>query len=974
MADRLAAERFPEFFETVRGFEPFPWQDDLVTRIIEGDWPDVVDVPTGLGKTSIIDVWAFALAVHAQRDRRAVPLRLNFVVDRRLVVDGAYESAFSLVEALKGADDGLIAEVAGHLGSLSGGAADPLTVVRMRGGVTWESRWLARPDQAAVIVGTVDQFGSRLLFRGYGVSPSMRPIDAALVSVDSWLVVDEAHISEPLLRTVDTVAAHQVRSGWQPTDRALRVTRMSATVDAKGAVFRADLDAQMSSERFPLAAAEAEKRLRTSKPIVLVDLAWLDKRATRKTWRAKSAQLGEAMAEIALGADPEARVVAVVTNTIASARAAHNRLLAKGAQAILMIGRVRGYERDRLIEEWLDRLRVGSRRAFEGRLYVVATQTIEVGADLDFDLLVTECAPLSSLVQRFGRVNRVGDRGTHHSFIVHAGFAHSDDPVYGAATPATWEYLQVTGARPVTIKTKTKVATAYRADPDLDFGLLTLGNLPEPPHTVTPDSPFVPIALGSHFERWAATNPAPMPDQVVGPFLHGVGHSVPEVSVAWRAAPPGDAANAEMWNEWLDLAPPVEWEFVSVPIWEARALLTGDPSTTPTADLEGVLVPDEAETGEAGDEALGVVYEGRRSLPRLVRGPSDIKLGDRLVLRSDVGGHDEWGWTGRRRELDDPQVWDIGDFAPTRRSGVRRVTDGILRTWGWDPSEGDPLVTALRAADPEEPETIDAVFEAIESSSLPGHLSEVLADSRGWKAVVIDSGGVLMVEGSSSRFAADARSDEDPGSTSLSTEPATLADHGAAVGEMARCFARSLGFDDEVVRAVELAGRWHDLGKSDPRFQVMLYGGDSLAAAVGPAMAKSGRDPRDPIFRKGRELAKLPWSFRHEAVSERLVFALLEERPELVDGLDVDLILHLVVSHHGKGGRPLLPPLDDQKAPETELDVEGTAIRVLGRLRQVDWSHPARFERLCDLYGWWGLAYLETIVRLADMLCSEEGR
>lgn len=973
MADLLAAERFPEFFEAVRGFEPFPWQNDLATRIIESEWPDIVNVATGLGKTSIIDVWAYALAMHAQGNRRAVPLRLNFVVDRRLVVDGAYELALSLVEALKGADDGLVAEVAGHLASLSGGAADPLTVVRMRGGVTWESRWLARPDQAAVVVGTVDQFGSRLLFRGYGVSPSMRPIDAALVGIDSWLVVDEAHISEPLLRTVEMVAAHQVRSGLQSADRALRVTRMSATVDAKGTVFRADLDAQMSSERFPTSAAEAGKRLRTPKPAALVDLAWLDKKATRKTWRAKATQLGEAMAQIALGADPGARVVAVVANTVGTARAAHDHLLSKSARAILMIGRVRGYERERLLEEWLDHLRVGSRRAFEGRLYVVATQTIEVGADLDFDLLVTECAPLSSLVQRFGRVNRVGDRGMHRSFIVHAGFAHDDDPIYGGATAETWRYLQATGVLPVPIKTKTKVATTLRFDSQLDFGLLALRELPAPPDAVEPDPTFVPIALGSHFERWAATNPAPMPDEVVGPFLHGVGRSVPEVSVAWRAAPPGNAADEKTWSAWLDLAPPVEWEFVSVPIWEVRALLAGIPPSIPTADLEGVIAPEEALEGEGGETTLGVVYEGRENLPRLVRGPSDISAGDRLVLQSDVGGHDRWGWTGARSDGDVTSVPDVGDFAPTRRRGVRRVTEGVLRTWGWRPPEGDPLSAALGAADPDERDTIDAVFDAIESSGLPSYLREALATSAGWKAVPIDSGGVLIIEAPGSRFAADARSNEDPGSTSLSAEPAALADHGAAVGATARRFADHLGLGDDVARAVELAGRWHDLGKSDPRFQVMLHGGDVLAAAVGPALAKSGRDPRDPLARRARGLANLPWSFRHEAVSERVVWALIDERPELVEGLDVELIRHLVVSHHGRG-RPLLPPLDDPKAQETEVDVEGTAIRVPGRIRQVDWSHPARFERLCDRYGWWGLAYLETIVRLADMLCSEEGR
>jgi len=41
---------------------------------------------------------------------------------------------------------------------------------------------------------------------------------------------------------------------------------------------------------------------------------------------------------------------------------------------------------------------------------LVATQVIEVSLDISFDFMVTECAPLGSLVQRFGRVNRYGKR------------------------------------------------------------------------------------------------------------------------------------------------------------------------------------------------------------------------------------------------------------------------------------------------------------------------------------------------------------------------------------------------------------------------------------------------------------------------------------------------------------------------------------------------------------------------------------
>jgi CRISPR-associated endonuclease/helicase Cas3 len=98
----------------------------------------------------------------------------------------------------------------------------------------------------------------------------------------------------------------------------------------------------------------------------------------------------------------------------------------------------------------------------------------------------------------------------------------------------------------------------------------------------------------------------------------------------------------------------------------------------------------------------------------------------------------------------------------------------------------------------------------------------------------------------------------------------------------------------------------------------------------------------------------------------------------VVDGIDPELVHHLIASHHGTA-RPLFPALVDAdpqaisataRAPGDGSDVE---IQIPGRRRQLDWNHPARFQSLCKRYGWWGLALLEAIVRLADMLASERG-
>lgn len=54
-------------------------------------------------------------------------------------------------------------------------------------------------------------------------------------------------------------------------------------------------------------------------------------------------------------------------------------------------------EKEDRINEWMR----------SGKSFIlVATQVIEVSLDISFDFMITECAPLESLVQRFGRVNR----------------------------------------------------------------------------------------------------------------------------------------------------------------------------------------------------------------------------------------------------------------------------------------------------------------------------------------------------------------------------------------------------------------------------------------------------------------------------------------------------------------------------------------------------------------------------------------
>ncbi|MFV0296121.1 MAG: hypothetical protein ACK5JT_08380, partial [Hyphomicrobiaceae bacterium] len=191
---QLTRTHFAAFFAAANsGNEPFPWQEDLLDHLLEnGRWPDRIVAPTGSGKTSVIDVHIFAVALAYELGGPRLPRRLAMVVDRRVLVDDQYARAQTLSRLLVESDLDVVTAVRHVLRRLrwrgrpieidtpAAEIGSPLVLGQLRGGQLPSRFWMDEPTAAMVLSATPDMFGSRLLFRSYGAAPASRPRAAGL--------------------------------------------------------------------------------------------------------------------------------------------------------------------------------------------------------------------------------------------------------------------------------------------------------------------------------------------------------------------------------------------------------------------------------------------------------------------------------------------------------------------------------------------------------------------------------------------------------------------------------------------------------------------------------------------------------------------------------------------------------------------------------------------------------------------------
>ncbi|MFV2087537.1 type I-U CRISPR-associated helicase/endonuclease Cas3 [Micromonospora sp. LOL_021] len=933
---------FGAFFAAVRGGQqPFRWQERLLDHLLRtGRWPDQLVAPTGAGKTSVIDVHVFAVALMAAGHPVRVPRRLALVVDRRALVDDQHAHATAiagLLAAARGDSRTVLARVAAALDSLRTGQVDPtaspLSVALLRGGAPPSRSWLDEPTGAAVLCATPDMWGSRLLLAGYGSRVQARPREAGLLAYDTVAVVDEAHLSRQLVTTARRVAELAVVADEPLGVPVLQVVETTATPHA-------DAGVAVGVEPDDLAVdAPLRQRLTAPKPVALLPVPTWPIPRSGPAFKAGVAALADEAVRLH---EAHRATVGCFVNSVAVAAAVAGELRARDLNVELICGRLRPYDVDRLRPPASTLLSLGGDPTVD---VLVSTQSLEVGVDLDLSAVVTELAPGGALAQRAGRVNRLGLRSaTQVSVLVPAdelpdaaqSGPYRRDDLAAALTWLAGRAVDPAGLAPWALRDPRPPAPALRRDLLQRLELAQAWQLARTSDDLA--------AAQDDLDLWLSDD------------LDAADH---EFGIVVRRALPADTADAVRLIEAL---PPRPHEVFPVSIrksTEIRKRLDDLATAAVKARLDPPPTPILVRPGE--------------SPPRPLTTDDRIRPGDMLVLDDTT-------------PLFTSKVVD-----PDGTEQVDDVLDGIA-----DPKPGE-VVLRIERDTAAHCRFLDAVAATIvdqHDQEAPGvagpdpaevaQLLRVHRDELTPRPMVV-AAAALLDRPTEDRAGAEVIphwQESDDGKPQLARlivvdlRKATVDDelrqtwtprrrrvplrqHADAVAGRAETVAVRLGLPVELVQVLRLAGLHHDDGKTDKRFQQSLCDGDPPP----DPLAKSGvRDAR--TIRRLRQKSGLPTGWRHEQLSARLAWSTLSTQDSTVQDDDHrELIVRLVGTSHGHG-RHGFP----HTAGQLVGAVDDTAVDLFDEGR---WDEL--IERTHRRWGVWGCAYLEALLRAADGQVSAEG-
>ncbi len=920
----ITRDEFNDFFAALNGgYAPFSWQEEVLDHICEhGVWPERINAPTGSGKSSVVDIHLFANALAAVGAAPRVPRRLCVTVGRRALVDSQADRAREeiLDRMEKALADGsgepdILRRVAEALQSFQTRNDEqrsaPFEVGHIRGELSNRNLPVTDISACAIIAATPDMYGSRALFRGYGSTKAARPRETALLAMDTVMVLDEAHMNRQLLHTTQRIAELQkceVSLGV-PTLQVVETTATPSTEDSDSITLGVDIEALDSPND-----KELRKRVYSHKELVLHPIdKWDGKPGNRAVVDAAVGAIKDFLARREAGEDSEeAHTVGCIVNHVRTAISIKEKLTEDLAEeeVQLLVGRMRPYDLKKLQKE---NPGLFSTRGDKSVKVVVATQTLEVGIDVDFADLVTELAPASSLAQRFGRVNRLGRRKDSKVVVI----------------------------RPANSDLVKKDAPPYKAvDLSNAYGWLESLNDAESP-SVNPAAMVKNPPVQSSPERLLYQRPE-WPDLLEFSRTDENPYDEPDLDL------------------WLHDSLEAETAMGGVIV---RDNLPSNTSAAMEILKTSYFAPSDEETFPANLKILQEILD--------YQDEHGVKPRKFLYRQGEISL-----WQDADHGDESNHLLAPGDVLILDTGSIPFTNQGIAVTQRELPSKKDELEAVPfpeeiklyvyeKCADREKDFgeylglSPEEVAELLDTQSTDGKkkmiVSELTTEAEdgqeviAWYAKVTDD--KESVEGS------------DIAQELVLAGPVLLDDHQNDVAERTRQLAENLGLAPEFSEALELAAKYHDEGKRDLRFQQML-GADPDA----DALAKSGHRSVAEAYR-ARSRSALPRGWRHEQLSALMVAA----SPEKV-GAHRDLVLRIIGCSHGHGRFSFAH--DAGFLLEEGYQPEGTDYEALKeqatRLFNVGyWDNL--MEQTSRTYGPYATAYLEAVERAADAQISREG-
>jgi CRISPR-associated endonuclease/helicase Cas3 len=885
---------FDPRFRSLTGFTPMRWQRRLFKCFVEAglpntqDIPGVCDIPTGLGKTSIIIIWLLALVQQAEGKEVRLPRRLVYVVNRRTVVDQATRTVERLRLRLLEPDRPEWEEHADTLRSIDrvlGGlcASDGMSlgVSTLRGELADNEEWKADPARPAIIVGTIDMIGSKLLFSGYGDGRYGRTHHGGLIGHDALIIHDEAHLTPAFSDLLHAVAREQGREADKTlTARPLRVVELSATRrEADGKPFT--LEAEDRDDLVVQERMTSTKRLRLH-PV-------------------PAGSVADKIVELSTRHEAAPCKVLIYLRTPAHSQQVASALAKAldGERVALLTGTIRGHERDALVERNLVyRALLDPELDVAKSVYLVSTSAGEVGIDLDADHLVCDLTTLDALIQRLGRVNRRGGKERTANVDVVVEDENEKKEKQSEIDCA------IAGTRALLEQWRKSAPNA-----DVNVGPQALRELLDEVGREAIKNAFSPRAAAPLLtdillDTWSLTSIDRIPGRVeVAPFLHGLTSDPPETHVAWRREV------SILHEAGVDEASLGDW-CLACRI-EAREKLR-DRHDRVKKMLTALLGSLREEDSSLDFPVVLLDERGRATWSRLSSlAAKDVNLAYlTVILPVAAGGLNRNGTLDSEAAAASGLQLDVAEHDPADRQRERWLHRSS--------SDGDR-------------------YERLVSGELADALPEDLREKErvslrrageGGEAETVDL--ILLVSPAESAL-------ENPETTSARQ---TLDEHTRSiVTHMAR-IADRLDIKDPVRTALLEGARWHDKGKDRAVWQRYARNGGRTEVL---AKATSYLHPR------------ALGGYRHEFGS--LLDAMND--PDIRKLPDRELVLHLIAAHHG-WARPHFEPRSFDNSYKTAANIRAFSDVV------------RRFGQLQQSYGRWTLAWLESLVRCADIASSQE--